>query len=74
LARIGRLWPDAMAWKKPPYEYERTKMPIDCITGGDLVRKSIEAGAWTKPAHLDAACDARPEEWRRATASYRLYE
>jgi hypothetical protein len=49
-------------------------MPIDCITGGDLVRKSIESGAWTKPEHLDAACDARPEEWRRATAPYRLYE
>jgi len=74
LARIGRLWPDAIAWKAPPYEYERTKMPIDCITGGDLVRKNIEAGAWTKPEHLDAACDARPEEWRRATAPYRLYE
>jgi uncharacterized protein YbbC (DUF1343 family) len=74
LARIGRLWPDALAWKAPPYEYERKKMPIDCITGGDLVRTKIEAGAWTKPEHLDAACDARPEEWRRVTAKHRLYE
>lgn len=74
LSRIARLWPDAVAWKAPPYEYERTKMPIDCITGGDLVRTSIQAGRWTRAEHLDAACDARPDEWRRVTAKYRLYE
>jgi uncharacterized protein YbbC (DUF1343 family) len=74
LARVARLWSDAVAWKAPPYEYERTKMPIDCITGGDLVRTFVESGRWTKPDHLAAACDARPEEWRRVTAKHRLYE
>jgi uncharacterized protein YbbC (DUF1343 family) len=74
LAATKRLWPDRFAWKAPPYEYERERMPVDCITGGDLVRKSLDADAWKSARDLDAACDARADEWRRATANVRLYE
>ncbi len=35
---------DDFRWLPPPYEYEFKKLPIDIITGDDLVRKCLEAG------------------------------
>jgi uncharacterized protein YbbC (DUF1343 family) len=79
LATVKRLWPDRFAWKPPPYEYEREKMPIDCLAGGDAVRAWVDGAARTaRPgldlAELDRLCDARAGEWRRETAAARLYE
>jgi uncharacterized protein YbbC (DUF1343 family) len=34
----------AFAWRKPPYEYEHVKLPIDILCGTDRVRRSIEEG------------------------------
>lgn len=31
-----RLWPEHFAWKKPPYEYEYEKLPIEILTGGPV--------------------------------------
>ncbi len=76
LSTVRRLWPRDFAWKPPPYEYEREKAPIDCITGGDAVRAWIDRageGSATR-RELDLLCDARPDEWRRATEACRLYE
>lgn len=44
LAAIHEMHPDKFAWKKPPYEYEFEKMPIDLIVGTDKFRHAIEAG------------------------------
>ena len=38
------LYPDCFEWKKPPYEYEIEKMPIDILAGTDRLRKDIENG------------------------------
>jgi uncharacterized protein YbbC (DUF1343 family) len=38
------LYPDYFEWKKPPYEYEIEKMPIDILAGTDRLRKDIENG------------------------------
>lgn len=35
---------DSFQWKRPPYEYEYEKMPIDMILGDSLLRIKIEAG------------------------------
>jgi uncharacterized protein YbbC (DUF1343 family) len=32
------------AWRKPPYEYEHHKLPIDILAGSDVLRKQIEGG------------------------------
>ena len=32
------------AWRKPPYEYEFIKPPIDILCGTSDVREAIEAG------------------------------
>jgi uncharacterized protein YbbC (DUF1343 family) len=37
--------PDRFAWRQPPYEYERDKMPIDILAGSPALRHQIEAQA-----------------------------
>ncbi len=39
-----RLYPEDFAWKKPPYEYEFEKMPIDLILGSKKLREALEYG------------------------------
>jgi uncharacterized protein YbbC (DUF1343 family) len=34
---------DGFAWRQPPYEYEREKLPIDILAGTDWLRHEIEA-------------------------------
>ena len=35
---------DEFRWKDPPYEYEREKMPIDCLAGSAALREQIDSG------------------------------
>jgi len=44
LKAMRELWPRKFAWKKPPYEYEKKKMPIDILAGSDEFRKGIDHG------------------------------
>lgn len=39
---VHDLYPGQFRWKKPPYEYEYKKMPIDIIAGTDNLREKIE--------------------------------
>jgi len=41
---VRNLYPGHFSWKKPPYEYETKKMPIDLLAGTERVRKDIERG------------------------------
>ncbi len=41
---ICELYPGKFKWKKPPYEYEKKKMPIDILAGTNRLRKNIEKG------------------------------
>jgi uncharacterized protein YbbC (DUF1343 family) len=43
LAEYRRQDPQRFAWREPPYEYERTKMPIDVLAGSDQLRHQLEA-------------------------------
>jgi len=36
IRRIRKLYPDSFAWKQPPYEYEREKLPIEILLGGPI--------------------------------------
>ncbi|PID75579.1 MAG: hypothetical protein CSB23_03150 [Deltaproteobacteria bacterium] len=38
------LYPDAFAYKEPPYEYEYRKLPIDILLGDNQLRGQLEAG------------------------------
>jgi uncharacterized protein YbbC (DUF1343 family) len=57
--------PNQFAWRQPPYEYERTKMPIDILAGSSELREQVESGmsardiarSWTGP--VDAFMSTR---------------
>ena len=44
LAAVAGHWPEHFAWKRPPYEYETQKLPIDILAGGTRWREQLEAG------------------------------
>ena len=39
---IRRLYPSRFEWKKPPYEFEHERPPIDMINGSDSIRVALE--------------------------------
>lgn len=41
---VHDIYSNQFAWKKPPYEYEFEKTPIDILAGTDKLRKDIENG------------------------------
>ena len=53
------------AWRQPPYEYERVKVPVDILYGSDALRRQVDQGApvddivttWTEPLEaFDRLC------------------
>ncbi len=48
-------------WRRPPYEFERVKLPFDLLCGGSAIRTTIERGA--SLARLEAG-------WRRGLAAF----
>jgi uncharacterized protein YbbC (DUF1343 family) len=59
------------AWRKPPYEYERVKLPFDILCGTDGVRKTIEAGV--SPKRLVAGWRRQQAAFRKRRSKYLLY-
>ncbi|MCL4504241.1 MAG: DUF1343 domain-containing protein [Deltaproteobacteria bacterium] len=45
LIAIRELYPDQFAWRRPPYEYETARLPIDLLTGDDAIRLGLEQGS-----------------------------
>lgn len=45
---IYHLYPEAFKWRKPPYEYEEERLPIDIIAGSNSLRLQIEKGCSLK--------------------------
>ncbi|MBC7982365.1 MAG: DUF1343 domain-containing protein, partial [Candidatus Obscuribacterales bacterium] len=69
---IRRLYPDYPLWRDFPYEYEKNKLAIDVINGGELLRQWVDDKSAT-PADLDAL--TRPEElaWQEEQRQVALY-
>jgi uncharacterized protein YbbC (DUF1343 family) len=71
IAAARRLAPRGFAWKRPPYEFERRRLPIDILFGTDRVRRALERGrSLPQIEHAWAADLAR---WRRRRASVLAY-
>ena len=64
---LRRLRPDYPLWRDFPYEYETTRLAIDVINGGTLLREWVDDPA-AEPADLDALARADETAWRRANA------
>jgi len=44
LGQIVRSYPEELAWRPPPYEYEFEKLPFDIIVGTDSIRRNLDDG------------------------------
>jgi uncharacterized protein YbbC (DUF1343 family) len=62
IAHARRQAPARFAWRKPPYEYETRKLPIDILCGSPRERLAIERGRSLR---------ALAPEWRRELARFR---
>ncbi|HOX25401.1 MAG TPA: DUF1343 domain-containing protein [Candidatus Krumholzibacteria bacterium] len=71
LVEIRRLWPADFAWKEPPYEYEREKLPIDILAGGPALREAVERG--DDPRAVADSWQAEAGAFAAAAAAARLY-
>jgi len=45
IAGARKLYPDAFEWRKPPYEYECERMPIDLLCGNPEIPRLIDLGS-----------------------------
>ena len=49
--------PNFFSWRKPPYEYEHVKLPIDILSGSAHLREHIEANAPLAKLETDWSAD-----------------
>ena len=66
------LRPGYELWRDFPYEYERERLAIDVISGGDLLRKWVDDPA-ADPADLDALAAPDERAWREEREALLLY-
>ena len=69
---LRRLRPGYELWRDFPYEYERERLAIDVISGGDLLRKWVDDPA-ADPADLDALAAPDERAWREEREALLLY-
>lgn len=66
------LYPKNFAWKKPPYEYEESLLPIDILAGTDRLRKDLESGKTIR--FMEAWWDSDCREFdKNVRSNYLLY-
>jgi uncharacterized protein YbbC (DUF1343 family) len=58
-------------WRRPPYEFERRRLPIDLLGGGDRIRRAIEGGV--PLARLEHSWRAELGDFARRRRPYLLY-
>ena len=71
LKAIRSLAPDYALWRDFRYEYD-TRLAIDVINGGSLLRQWVDDAA-AKPGDLDAAARADEDAWRAEREAVLLY-
>ena len=67
IAEARRQAPRHFRWRRPPYEFERVRLPMDLLCGGPGIRRAIERGvslarletSW-RPDLARFACARRP--------------
>jgi uncharacterized protein YbbC (DUF1343 family) len=62
IAMFRRLDETRFAWRQPPYEYEKEKLPFDILAGSDTLRQQIEKGM---------TATAIAESWHEDEAAFR---
>jgi uncharacterized protein YbbC (DUF1343 family) len=67
-----RSAPAAFAWKRPPYEFERHRLPIDILCGTDGIRLAIERG--DPLAHIERHWQRDLQTWKRRRTPALIYD
>jgi uncharacterized protein YbbC (DUF1343 family) len=62
IAVARRLAPRAFRWRRPPYEFERRRLPIDILLGTDTIRRALTRGV---------SLDRIARSWQRDLAAWK---
>ena len=71
IAVARRLAPRDFAWRRPPYEFEKRRLPIDILCGTDRIRTAIESG--TPLPAIERAWQHDLDRWKRRRVRYLMY-
>jgi uncharacterized protein YbbC (DUF1343 family) len=71
VAVARRLAPRVFRWRRPPYEFEHRRLPIDILLGTDRVRRALERGQ--SLGGIERSWQDDLARWRRRRASVLLY-
>jgi len=66
------LYPHHFQYKQPPYEYEYSSLPMDCILGSKEVRRQLEDG--TPVMEIEHMWQRQLEDFKRVRQKYLLYD
>jgi len=69
---LRKLQPDYPLWREFAYEYERDRLAIDLINGGELLRRWVDDPA-AAPADLEALAAADEDAWHAEREPLLLY-
>jgi uncharacterized protein YbbC (DUF1343 family) len=71
IVEARRQAPRRFRWRRPPYEFETRKLPIDLLCGGEGIRRALERGA--SPAAIERSWRSGLARFDRARRPYLLY-
>ena len=71
VAVARRQAPRDFRWRRPPYEFERRKLPIDILLGTDTIRRALTGGATLRA--IEARWQRELRAWMRRRAAYLAY-
>ena len=69
---VRRVHPKFDLWRKPPYEYETEKRPIDLISGSTFLREWVD-NLSASADEFEAYLRPHEEEWREESQRYFIY-
>jgi len=69
---LRQLEPGYPLWRDFPYEYERDRLAIDLINGGEALRRWVDDAA-AAPGDLDALATPDEQSWREEREAVLLY-
>jgi uncharacterized protein YbbC (DUF1343 family) len=69
---LRKLKPDYPLWRDFAYEYERDRLAIDLINGGELLRSWVD-DARAASADLDAQAAPEEQSWRAEREAFLIY-
>lgn len=72
LSAVLELWGENFSWKKPPYEYEYEKLPIDILAGSATMRKALESG--TSPDEIRRSWIGEENRFRKLRQDFLFYD